>query len=335
MILACAAVMLIGPLALYRRIEYGFERYHSRGRELLPTSGVNRWGFNLNPLLVDRDDLVVPKTPRKDDIPALVNPAFGSVDEAGFEPEGHVIGVTLHGQSRAWPIPVLNWHCVVNDTLAGEPLLIVYSSMAGMATVCSRRAGGEALEFGISGLVYQCNLVLFDRRRDPNAESLWSMSRLRAISGPAAAAGRVLEPIDCDVLPLKEWMRLHPDSTVMTRYTNYEMGYEPAFLYAPPNPGEDAGLFDLPPSPAKERLKASRPDLAWCSPVVVVIGPKSSRRGYPFADVFAAAGGLKDEIDGVPFRLFRSGGDVPGVRMETTSPLRRVYMDWSLWTALD
>ncbi len=65
--------------------------------------------------------------PEKDGIPSLVNPQFIHADEASFlEDSDKVIGVSLKGEAKAYPLKILNWHEAVNDTLAGKPILATW-----------------------------------------------------------------------------------------------------------------------------------------------------------------------------------------------------------------
>src|SRR6266850_5000306 len=104
-------------------------------------------------------------------------------------PSDKVIAVVVDGASRAYPLRVLVWHEVVNDTVGGVPIVVTYNPLSEGIAVFDRRVAGETLAFGVSGLLYQSNLLMYDRRPERAAESLWSQLQARAIAGPAAAAG--------------------------------------------------------------------------------------------------------------------------------------------------
>jgi len=81
----------------------------------------------------DTDNAIIPKEeirsggPPKDGIPALLAPAFVKPDEISFlKKNERVIGVTIHGESKAYPIKILNWHEAINDTLGGEPIVVTF-----------------------------------------------------------------------------------------------------------------------------------------------------------------------------------------------------------------
>jgi hypothetical protein len=83
-------------------------------------------GFNVDNAIVPKDEILFGGPP-KDGIPAILNPAFFRPDEAHFlNPDDQVIGVALGGEAKAYPIKILNWHEVVNDTISGEPIVVTF-----------------------------------------------------------------------------------------------------------------------------------------------------------------------------------------------------------------
>ena len=106
-----------------------------------------------------------------------------------------VIGLSLHGEARAYPLEILALHEVCNDTLGGEPILVTYQPLCDSAVVFERRVDGHTREFGVSGLLYNSNLLMYDRHPEqPQDESLWSQLQFRALAGPAAAQHATLRP---------------------------------------------------------------------------------------------------------------------------------------------
>jgi hypothetical protein len=85
---------------------------------------------------------------------------------------------------------------------------------------------GEVLEFGISGLLYNSNLLIFDRHADDQGESLWSQLLARAVAGPAAAEDHVLKIVPASLSRWDVWLRRYPDTTVVrpdpTLFKRYE-----------------------------------------------------------------------------------------------------------------
>lgn len=200
---------------------------------ILPTLGhrhlgdgrnIDTFGFDLSNLRVSRDVLVgggiLP-----DSLHALNEPAFVSAAELKdgeklggvrkLTSSDRVIAVTVAGQARAYPLWILNWHEIVNDTLGGEPIAVTYSPLCDAAVVFERRVDHETLEFGVSGMLLNSNLVMFDRRGDRARESLWSQLQMRAIAGPAAAAGRTLRVRPVALMPWSAWRAANPTGSVL------------------------------------------------------------------------------------------------------------------------
>ncbi len=188
---------------------------------------VASYGYDLSNLTVPAGLLVASGMP-KDGMPALTKPYVMTPAEADAYNEEHrgkylvpsdrVIGVVLEGEARAYPIRVLNWHEIVNDTLGGRPIAVTYSPLCDSVTVFDRQTGGAVRTLGYSGLLFNSNLVMYDRLEVNDAgpqESLWSQLGFRAIAGPAAAEGLTLELLPCAVVSWGEWRRRHPETTVL------------------------------------------------------------------------------------------------------------------------
>lgn len=83
-------------------------------------------GFELDKTIIPRDEILSGGPPR-DGIPAIMAPKFNPAEEAILmEAEYPVIGVQIGDQARAYPIRILNWHEVVNDTVAGVPIVVTF-----------------------------------------------------------------------------------------------------------------------------------------------------------------------------------------------------------------
>lgn len=83
-------------------------------------------GFTLGNAIVPKEEILAGGPP-KDGIPALLEPKFVSADEADFlNPDDPVIGVVVSGHPKAYPIKILNWHEVVNDSFGGMPIAVTF-----------------------------------------------------------------------------------------------------------------------------------------------------------------------------------------------------------------
>ncbi len=159
-------------------------------------SDVASYHFDLRTSLVPRGDIVASGM-SKDGLHAMVNPPIWTVAQvdAMDKRQGHlvskdlVIGVATGQEAtveaRAYPLNTLDLHEIVNDTLAGRPITVTYNPLCGSCVVFERNYS----EFGVSGLLYQSNLLMYDktmRQTEIIPQSLWSQLQFRAITGPAA-----------------------------------------------------------------------------------------------------------------------------------------------------
>ncbi|RMF77953.1 MAG: DUF3179 domain-containing protein [Planctomycetota bacterium] len=184
------------------------------------------YGFDLSNLLVPRERLypIGPGMP-KDGLPAMNHPATIAASELPADRKllrirkmtttTRVIGVEIDGEARAYPLWVLNWHEIANDTLGGTPILVTYNGICDSAVVFERRVRGREAEFGFSGLLYNGNLVFYDRRDDPHDESLWCQLQFRAIAGPAAADKLSLRVLPCELTEWGAWVARRPQTTIV------------------------------------------------------------------------------------------------------------------------
>ena len=272
--------------------------------------------FDLTGLTIPRDE-IMRGGPPKDGIPAITDPDVVAVDQADFlRPGDRVVGVTLNGEARAYSIRLLNWHEVVNDELAGVPFAVVYCPLCDSASVFDRRIGDETLEFGVSGLLYNSNVLLYDRTHD----ALWSQILFAAVSGPYA--GQELDHLPWDLTTFAQWKRDHPGSTVATFNTGHMRAYDR-------NPYEQYFRQDGLMFPAKggddDRLPEKEPVVG------VVVGELA--RAYPVARVAAADGGrLVDELGpGQVVLEARDGGQVRVVAKPQGA--QTVHTFWFAWVA--
>ena len=177
--------------------------------------------FNLDPerTLIPADE-IHSGGPPKDGIPAIDEPRFLQPGEAGVPEAGDlVLGLYRYGKAKAYPISIMNWHEIVNDRLAGEPVVITYCPLCGSGVAFSARVEGEALQFGVSGLLYNSDVLLYDRK----TESLWSQLLARAVSGEMR--GTRLKMLPMMVTSWAEWRQLYPDTRVLSRETGYSRDY--------------------------------------------------------------------------------------------------------------
>lgn len=241
-------------------------------------------GFVLEPAAVEVSE-ILEGGPLRDGIPALVDPAVVPAAAARLADEEPVLGVAVGGAARAYPLAILAWHELVNDELGGRPILVSYCPLCGTGMVFDRRVGGEVRTFGVSGLLYRSDLLLYDRE----TESLWSQILARAVTGPSL--GQRLELIRAPVTTFARWRRAHPETTVLSRETGHRRNYDR-------NPYGDYAF--------SERLRFPVPADARYHPKMPTLGlrlPDGSARAYPASELYAAGGSVEEEFRGRRVRV--------------------------------
>ena len=146
-------------------------------------------GFALSNALIPVNEILSGGPPR-DGIPAIDNPKFKKAADSLPWQDGDLLMTYDQGQARyAFPVGILNWHEIVNHDSGGKPVLISFCPLCGTGMAFDPVVNGRHLTFGVSGLLYNSDLLMYDRE----TESLWSQIEGRAISGPLA--GSVLRPV--------------------------------------------------------------------------------------------------------------------------------------------
>lgn len=182
--------------------------------------------------------------PPKDGIPSIDDPKFVSMDEADewIEDNELVLAMTYKGVERVYPLQILVWHEIVNDWIAGDPILITYCPLCGSGIAYERMIDGEAVEFGTSGKLYNSNLVMYDRKTD----TYWSQIDGLAIVGPLT--GMELTELSIDTVVWRDWKGGHADAEVLSQETGssrnygrdpYGSYYEDSFLFFPVEERDD------------------------------------------------------------------------------------------------
>jgi hypothetical protein len=168
--------------------------------------------FDMTNALIPRDE-ILSGGPPKDGIPSITSPGHVPVSEFELPPGERVIGIAIGGEEVAYPLALLNWHECVNDVVGGVPIAVTYCPLCDSVAVFDRRVGGEVIEFGISGRLYNSNVLLYDRRSVASEESLWSQLQGRAVTGTRAGAD--LETLPFELTPWGQWRDTHPNAKVV------------------------------------------------------------------------------------------------------------------------
>ena len=115
--------------------------------------------------------------PPKDGIPSVDAPKFISIKEADAfldDTSDIMLGIEVKGEARFYPYQILVWHEIVNDTIQDEPVLVTYCPLCATGVAFDRRVDGEAREFGVSGLLWESNLLMYNRTPGAGKETIWA-----------------------------------------------------------------------------------------------------------------------------------------------------------------
>ena len=219
--------------------------------------------------------------PPKDGIPALMDPKFLSAKEVDFlSPQDRVLGIQGTHQAKAYPIPILNWHEIVNDTLDTIPVVITYCPLCGTGMGFQRKVGNRLLTFGVSGLLYQSDVLMYDHQ----TESLWSQITMQAVTGKHV--GHHLEPLFLEHTTWSAWRKEHPDTLVLSPETGFTRDYrrDPYEAYA----RTDQLMF--PPARQDDRLSPKE----W----VLGIEIDGQSKAYPFSILETKGKAFSDSLKG-------------------------------------
>ena len=158
--------------------------------------------------------------PPKDGIPAILRPRFVEADRARFmEGSDRVLGLSLNGETKAYPIKILNWHEIANDTLGGKPVVITYCPLCGTGMAFDPVIRGRPHTFGVSGLLYKSDVLMYDHQ----TESLWSQIKREAVTGDLMGERLTLLPLIHTTW--EAWRKEHPGTVVLSTDTGYRRDY--------------------------------------------------------------------------------------------------------------
>jgi hypothetical protein len=159
--------------------------------------------------------------PHKDGIPPIDEPRYESIGEARgwLEDRSPVIGLSIAGEARAYPLAILMWHEIANDTVAGVPVVVTFCPLCNTALVFEREFDGVVPDFGTTGNLRFSDLVMYDRQ----TETWWQQATGQAIVG--ALTGKQLTFLPAQIISLGDFAAAHPNGDVLSRETGHGRDY--------------------------------------------------------------------------------------------------------------
>jgi hypothetical protein len=252
--------------------------------------------------------------PPKDGIPPIDDPTFYSLEDAAkvLHPKEPVIGLTINGKAKAYPLSVLIWHEIVNDEIGGVPVSVTYCPLCNAAIVFDRRVDGRVLDFGTTGKLRMSDLVMWDRQ----TESWWQQFLGEGIVGEMT--GVRLKVIPSRIESFERFQRRRPDGVALkpnqpqlraygrNPYVSYDSSPWP-FLYRGESPngieplarvvaiGEEAWSLNL--LRARGKIKAGAVMLSWEEGQASALDTASIGEGRDIGNVVVQRMGSHGPID--------------------------------------
>jgi hypothetical protein len=246
--------------------------------------------------------------PPKDGIPPVDDPQFDSVGESNkwLNPREPVVVVSIDGETKAYPIQILTWHEIVNDSIAGVPISVTFCPLCNATIVFDRRVQGEVLDFGTTGRLRKSDLVMYDRQ----SESWWQQFTGEAIVGEKV--GTVLDRLPASIVAYEDFRDAYPDARVLSRRTGHIRSYGN-------NPYRGYDTIEDQPflffDPVDKRLPPMER--------VLDVSVGNTHKLYPFS-VFKTESIINDEVDGMPVVVFSRQGTLSALDGSVIADSRQV-----------
>ena len=275
--------------------------------------GQRKNGFNLSESIIPIDE-IKSGGPPKDGIPALTKPKFISADNAKYlNPKDKVIGVSINGEHRAYPIKILNYHEIVNDDVGSTPIVISYCPLCGSGLVFSAIFDSRILNFGVSGLLYNSDVLMYDKQTN----SLWSQLMMQAISGKMKDQKLVF--IESEHTTWKGWLAQHPDTKVLSDKTGHSRDYSR-------NPYEGYTR-----TPTLYFTVKHESDALPGKKQVLGIEVDGQYKAYSFSDLHKAGTLIEDSFNGVDFTISFDSPNRSAKIIKSSQPIVYLTTYWFAW----
>lgn len=178
------------------------------------------WNTNWNRRTIEYDEILSGGPPR-DGIPSIDEPQFVPQEEAAewLAPNEPVVALEINSEARAYPLQILTWHEIVNDTIDDVPVAVTFCPLCNSALTFDRRFEGQVFEFGTSGLLRNSDLIMYDR----TTETLWQQFTGKGLVGDLA--GEQLTFIPSILISYSDFQEAYPDGVVLSRDTGFNRRY--------------------------------------------------------------------------------------------------------------
>lgn len=255
--------------------------------------------------------------PAKDGIPSIDKPKFKKGTQVRLKDDARVLGVHENGIAKAYPINILNYHEIVNDFFGDLPVVVTFCPLCGSGMAFNSMIKGKPATFGVSGLLYNSDVLLYDRE----TESLWSQLLSTAVAGPLL--DEKLSMLQTANTTWGSWKEEHPNTLVLTEQTGFNRDYSKN-----PYPGYDLSPAIYFPVGAND---------ARFHPKEMVIGLEvdGKFKAYPFSE-FEKLGKkeFEDTFQGKTFTIsYNAKAKSAVINDADNNPVPAVTNFWFAWYA--
>jgi len=265
------------------------------------------WQTNFDKKIIEFDELMSGGPP-KDGIPAIFKPKFETQEQAGewLDDKEPVIGLEINGEAKAFPLSILIWHEIANDEIGGVPVAVSFCPLCYSALVYDRRVRGVVPYFGVSGLLRNSDMVMYDNV----TESFWQQFTGEAIVGDMV--GEKLELIPTQIISFKQFKDAYPDGRVLSKDTGYDRNYGQ-------NPY--VGYDDIDQSPFL--FRGDIDDRLPPNEKVIAVKDGEINKAYPYS-ITKEEHVINDNINGTPVVIFHGKGAVSALDDQTIADSKEV-----------
>lgn len=275
-------------------------------------------GFDLSNAIIPVSE-IKDGGPPKDGIPSIDNPKFLSASNASLSKNDRILGVYENGIAKAYPIAILNYHEIVNDNFGDKAVVVTYCPLCGSGIAFNAKVNDEILSFGVSGLLYNSDVLLYDRE----TESLWSQLKYQAISGPLL--GEKLKILNTANTTWENWKENHPNTQVLAENTGFNRDYA-----TDPYPDYDSSTLTYFPVGKKD-------DRFHPKETVIGIELNGKAKAYPFSELKKIKGNvLEDSFAGKKLKIkYNAKAESAQIINEQGDLLPAITNFWFAWYAFN
>lgn len=255
--------------------------------------------------------------PAKDGIPALYDPKFISGDEVKYlKPSDRILGLYINGEAKAYPIRILNWHELVNDSVGAKDVLVSYCPLCGTGMAFDGTINGKRYLFGVSGKLYNSDVLMYDKE----TESLWSQIKMEAVTGSMTGTRLTLLPLAHTTWGA--WKTEYPDTKVLSKKTGHFRNYGGS----PYSSYETSNQIMFPVKHKDNRLSRKE----WVLGVII----NKEAKAYSFKRLRKEQTSVKDKVGGQNIIVVYDADNRSAVIMdEQNNIIPSIQAYWFAWAA--